>query len=53
MCKCTTASIKFSAREQCPLPRTIYVPVCNDLVLDLSCEVNKEIKQIKNEVLLF
>jgi hypothetical protein len=33
--------VTFSAREQCPLPRTIDVPVCMLDLVDLVCEVNK------------
>ena len=42
---------KFSAREQCPLPRTIDLSVCNELV-DLSCEVNKETNREPSVVVL-
>jgi hypothetical protein len=41
--------VKFSAREQCLLPHTIDVPVCNDLV-DLSYEVNKETSKERSVV---
>jgi hypothetical protein len=43
--------VKFSAREQCLLPHTIDVPVCNDLV-DLSYEVNKETSKEPSVVVL-
>ena len=51
--------VESSAREQCPLPCTIDVPLCNDLV-DLSCtgsvdlqgEVNKEINKEPSVVVL-
>ena len=43
--------VRFSAREQCLVPGTIDVPVCNDLV-DLSYEVYEETSKEPSVVVL-
>ena len=43
--------VRFSAREQCLVPDTIDVPVCNDLV-DLSYEVYEETSKEPSVVVL-